>query len=362
MDWHDHRLSKRLELAPSVMDAVYRLLAEIDATKSVFRITHRLQPQAVSRLTQSVIITSTGASNRIEGNRLTDEQVQVLYRNMRIRKFRTRDEQEVAGYLKMLETVFDSYDQMPISEAMILQMHRDMLQHSEKDKRQRGRYKFGPNRVEAKDQTGEVVGVIFDPTPPHLTEIEMRDLIAWYRWAEEEDFKHPLVRAANFIFEFLAIHPFQDGNGRTSRLLTNLMLMQHGYEFAKLASHERLVEAKKADYYLALNQAQSTWKSEQEDLTPWLMFILSVFRDQASAAIELLEGDQIDHLLSAKQLQVWEWVQQHDGATFSRKDVIEVLDMPARTVEASIRRLVEMNRLERLGQGRATRYQIATRR
>lgn len=358
MDWQQHRLSTRLDLASPLVDEVYRLLAEVDATKNVFRITRKLQPQAISRLTQSVIITSTGASNRIEGNRLSDEEVQALYRNMRIRKFRTRDEQEVAGYLKTLETVFDEYGKMPITEAMILQLHRDMLHYSEKDQRQRGQYKFGPNRVEAKDQTGEVVGVIFDPTPPHLTAIEMCELIAWYRWAEEADYKHPLIRAANFIFEFLAIHPFQDGNGRTSRLLTNLMLMQHGYDFAKLASHERLVEARKADYYLALNQTQSSWKSDDEDLSPWLVFIVSLFRDQAAEAIELLEGDRIDHLLSEKQLQVWEWINQYDGETFSRKDVIEALDMPARTVEASIKRLVDMDRLERLGQGRATRYQL----
>ena len=228
MDWTNDRLSKRLTFSPERTEAIYAVLAEIDAVKMAFRLTGKLPPQTISRLTQSVIVTSTGASNRIEGNRLTDDEVEALYRNLRIRKFRTRDEQEVAGYLEMLELILGSYTDMKLSEALILQLHRDMLKYSEKDERQRGNYKFGANRVEAKDQSGNVVGVLFDPTPPHLTPKEMRELVEWFGWADANAFRHPLIRIGNFIFEYLAIHPFQDGNGRTSRLLTNLMLLQQG--------------------------------------------------------------------------------------------------------------------------------------
>lgn len=358
MNWQTDRLSKRLTLSAERTEELYAVLAEIDAVKNAFRLTDKLLPQTINRLTQSVIVTSTGASNRIEGNRLTDDEVEALYRNLRIRKFRTRDEQEVAGYLDRLELILESFADMKLSDAFILQLHRDMLKYSEKDERQRGAYKFGPNRVEAKDQSGNIVGVIFDPTPPHLTPKEMQDLVAWYHWAHEENFKHPLLRIGNFIFEYLAIHPFQDGNGRTSRLLTNLLLLQHGYRFTSLISHEKLIEERKADYYLALNRTQNTWKTENEDIGAWLTYFLDIIRLQATQAMVLVEGDQIEHLLSEKQLALWQWAQSRNAAEFSRKDAIDALHFPARTVEAIIKRLLDFKRLERIGAGRSTRYII----
>lgn len=358
MTWENDRLSKRLTFSPEETEEVFALLSEIDAIKTAFRLTGKLAPQTITRLTQSVIITSTGASNRIEGNRLSDDEVEALYRNLHIRKFKTRDEQEVAGYLEMLELVLESYKDMSLSESLVLQLHHDMLKYSEKDERQRGAYKFGPNRVEAKDANGNIVGVIFDPTPPHLTPKEMQEVIEWYKWAEDENFKHPLIRIGNFIFEYLAIHPFQDGNGRTSRLLTNLLLLQHGYEFTALVSHEKLIEAQKADYYLALNKTQGSWKSKKENIVPWLTYFLGIVKGQANQAIKLIEEENIEYLLSEKQLELWNWVQARNEPTFSRKDAIEALAFPPRTVEAIIKKLLELKRLERIGEGRGTRYQV----
>ena len=358
MDWTDDRLSRRLTFSPERAEAIYAVLAEIDAVKTAFRLTGKLLPQTINRLTQSVIVTSTGASNRIEGNRLSDEEVEALYRNLRIRKFKTRDEQEVAGYLEMLELILGSYADMKLSEVLILQLHRDMLKYSEKDERQRGAYKFGPNRVEAKDQSGNVVGVIFDPTPPHLTPKKMQELVAWQQWANANAFRHPLIRIGNFIFEYLAIHPFQDGNGRTSRLLTNLLLLQQGYMVTALVSHEKLIEERKADYYLALNRAQSSWKSDNEDIYPWLIYFLEIIKAQATKALELIEQDNVETLLSEKQLALWQWAQTRNEREFSRKDAIEALKFPARTVEAIIKKLLALKRLERVGEGRGTRYRV----
>ena len=359
MNWDDHRLSRRLSFRAKDTEALYAIISDIDAIKNAFRLTDKLGPQTLSRLTQSVIVTSTGASNRIEGNRLTDDEVEALYRNLRIKRFRTRDEQEVAGYLETLELILGSYTDMPLSESLILQLHRDMLLYSDKDERQRGSYKFGPNRVEAKDHSGKIVDIIFDPTPPHLTPFETQDLVSWYGWADQEKFKHPLLRIGNFAFEYLAIHPFQDGNGRTSRLLTNLLLLQQGYMFTGLVSHEKLIEERKADYYLALNKSQSSWKSEHEDLYLWLSYFLGIVKAQADAALVIIQDDRIEDLLSEKQLALWQWAQQRNEPTFGRKDAIEALRFPARTVEATIKKLVDMKRLERLGQGRATRYRVS---
>jgi len=358
MSWRDDRLSRRLTFSPERTEELYAVVAEIDAIKTAFRLTGKLAPQTISRLTRSVIVTSTGASNRIEGNRLSDDEVEALYRTLRLRTLKTRDEQEVAGYLEALELVLESYADMKLNEALILQLHRDMLKYSDRDERQRGAYKFGPNRVEAKDQDGNVVGVIFDPTPPHLTPKEMNDLVAWLQWSEAENFKHPLIRIGSFIFEYLAIHPFQDGNGRTSRLLTNLLLLQHGYMFASLASHEKLIEERKSDYYLALNRTQGSWKSEKEDIYPWLSFFLSIVKAQAEIALSLVEADDIEALLSEKQLALWRWAQTRNEPTFSRKIAIEALRYPPRTVEAIIKKLVELKRLQRIGEGRGARYRV----
>lgn len=358
MNWQDFRLSKRLLLPPAATEAIYSMIAEIDTVKNTYGLANKLLPQTIERLTRSVIVTSTGASNRIEGNRLSDAQVEALYRKMRIKSFRTRDEQEVAGYIEMLERIFEHYREIPVTENHVLQLHRDMLAYSDKDEGHKGQYKFGSNRVEAKDQSGNIVGVIFDPTPPHLTKKEMEDLIAWYGWAQSERFRHPLILIANFVFEYLAIHPFQDGNGRTSRLLTNLMLLRNGYAFAALVSHEKLIEETKADYYLALSKSQRTWKTKAEDMTPWLMYIFDIFRRQARAAQAILESDQFEYLLSEKQLALWNWTQGLAGGEFSRGDAIQALGFAPKTVEQIIKKLLDMKKLKQLGQGRATRYRL----
>ncbi len=358
MSYLEQRLSKRLNLKTTLIEEVYELLSKIDAVKNSWAITGKLLPQTIERLTHSVIVTSTGASNRIEGNLLTDDQVEALYKNLRIKKFKTRDEQEVAGYLEMLEFSFEHFKAVNITENTILQIHRDMLKYSGDDERHRGQYKFASNRVEARDQSGNVVGVIFDPTPPHLVQKEMLELTEWYAWAGSENFKHPLILIANFIFEYLAIHPFQDGNGRTSRILTNIMLLQNGYDFTPFVSHEKIIEENKTDYYLALNKTQKTWKTDNEDLAHWLLFFLKTIEKQSHKALEIMEGDNIDYLLSEKQLRILEWGSGTTLTEFSRKDVIDALGMPPRTVEESIKRLVEFKKLEKLGQGRATRYKL----
>ena len=177
LDFRTSRLSRRLELDARLAERVYAMIAEIDGVRNGWRLVGRLQARTLERLVRSVIVTSTGASNRIEGNKLSDAEVEALYSQLRIRKFRTRDQQEVAGYLEVLESVFQNHREMSVGESLILQLHRDMLRHSENDERHAGIYKFGPNRVEAKDAKGQVVGIIFDPTPPHLVPNEMQELV-----------------------------------------------------------------------------------------------------------------------------------------------------------------------------------------
>lgn len=180
--------------------------------------------------------------------------------------------------------------------------------------------------------------------------------MSWYEWAKAHEFRHPLLLLGNFLFEYLAIHPFQDGNGRTSRLLTNFLLLKDGYEFAQVISYEKLIEGNKADYYRALNQMQRSWKTEQEDVTPWLMFFLKTLSVQAGKALALLEEEDEEELLSLNQRKILDLALVSGTEGFSRGEVIKELGLPASTAEKAIRKLVTMGKVEKFGQGRGTRY------
>lgn len=351
-----NRLDKRLQFSSTTTQALYKLLAEIDTVKGQWKLSNTLSPQMITRLQVSALITSAGASTRIEGSKLTDVEVEKLLRGLNIKKFKTRDEQEVAGYLELLKNVFASWTKIKLSENTILHFHKELLKYSAKDARQRGAYKFGPNRVEAKNQKGEVVGIVFDPTPPHLVKKEMDELLMWTGMATKNSDIHPLLVIGNFIFEFLAIHPFQDGNGRLSRILTNFLLLKSGYEYVPFVSHEQLIETKKIEYYLALNKTQRTWKTKIEDVTPWLTYFLQIMKQHSQKALALLSQEAVEEFLSEKQTIIWRFALTQD--TFSRSDVIAATHLNARTVEHTIKKLVAMNTLERMGEGRATRYKV----
>jgi Fic family protein len=207
-----YRVNKRInDFSPENIEKIYSLIAEIDAIKGSWYLASNIVPQIMSRLMESVIITSAGSSNRIEGNKLSDDKVKTVYRNIKIKKFKTRDEQEIARYVELLQFVFENYEEIAVSKSCILWLHKEMLKYCGKDERHRGNYKITSNRVEARDHEGNLAGIIFDPTPPYLVRKEMSELIDWYNRTIGR--KHPLIIISNFIFEYLAVHPFQDGNG-----------------------------------------------------------------------------------------------------------------------------------------------------
>lgn len=352
-----NRFDQRLQFSSNASREITKLLARIDECKGYWEAFQLLSPEYLARMQRAVIISSSGSSTRIEGSHLSDEEVEQLLRTAKIRKLATRDEQEVMGYVETLKEVFDSWKVMQFSENLIKQIHSMTLLHSEKDGRHKGQYKFGPNRVQAVDAKGNVVGIIFDPTPPHLTSKEMQELIEWTQSQLKEQVYHPLLIIANFIFEYLAIHPFQDGNGRTSRVLTNLLLLQQGYSFVPYISHEKLIEDHKVDYYLALKRTTSTWK-KKEDLSPWMLFILHMFVQQGEMAVALTREDQTEQVLSKHQLAVWKALQ--GGTTMGRKEIADVSGVNIRTVEQAIRKLLDLKKIMQIGKGRATRYRSVT--
>jgi len=287
----NNRFDQRLASIPS---EIWSKITQIDELKGQWIAGARLSPQVLGRLKRSVLITSTGASTRIEGARLSDEDVEKLMRGIDIQKFTDRDKQEVKGYYELLENVFDSWKNLRFNESTVKHFHKELLKHVKKDETHRGDYKKTENKVHMLNAAGESLGVLFDTTPAYLTPKETQELVEWTQEALAEKKYHPLLIVGNFLVEFLQIHPFEDGNGRLSRVLTNLLLLKEGYLYMPYISHEKLVEDNKPEYYLALRQSQKTFKAENETITPWLDFFFTIFLKQSKMAVELLSKENIE--------------------------------------------------------------------
>lgn len=349
-------LSKRLEFSAPTLHQLYSLINQIEEIKGQWRGGIRLAPQILNKLKKANLITSSGASTRIEGSLLTDEQVEKLLDGLKIQKLKTRDEQEVAGYAELLNNVFNSWPDIKLSESSIKHFHKELLKYSDKDVRHRGNYKSLPNRVEAKNEIGEVVGVLFDPTPPHLVDKEMKELLDWTINTLAEKKIHSLIIVGAFIFEFLSIHPFQDGNGRLSRVLTNFLLLKEGYEYTPYVSHEKIIEDNKKEYYLSLHQGQKIRHKKKEDITAWILFFLKTILKQSEMALALVTADSIESLLSEKQLAVWNYILEKGIVT--PRDIQEDLKIPVPTILQSLNKLLKLKKIERMGAGRGTRYRL----
>jgi Fic family protein len=252
---------------------VMQLLAAIDEDRGKWNVVEKRENRYLKELRKIATIESIGSSTRIEGATMTDEEIKQLLKDVKITKFKTRDEQEVIGYYEVLELVFDNFSEIRLSESYIKQLHQLLLKHSNKDERHRGGYKHLPNKVVSTYPTGEQK-TIFDTTEPALVEGEMFELIEWTNLQWKEKTIHPLIVLAVFVYEFLSIHPFQDGNGRLSRLLTTLFLLQQGYEFMKYISFENHIEKNKKMYYDALMTAQRKRITQEDIIDKWLLFFL----------------------------------------------------------------------------------------
>ena len=343
----------RLENLPT---SIWEKITQIDELKGRWIGGVRLGPLVLGRLKQSVLITSTGASTRIEGARLSDEDVEKLMRGISIQKFSDRDQQEVLGYFELLRNVFASWERLRFTESLIKQFHRELLKYVEKDTRHRGDYKHQDNKVYMVDAAGQSMGILFDTTSTYLTPKEMQELVEWTQNALHTRKHHPLLVIAGFLVEFLQIHPFQDGNGRLSRILTNLLMLQAGYTYIPYVSHEKIVEDNKPEYYLALRQSQKTFQLDQDTILPWLTFFLDIVLLQARVALDLLSAENIEKLLSPRQVDVWRYMQNTREVT--PKELSDELGIPRPTINQVLNRLIHLDKIERIGLGRGTRYRV----
>ncbi|HOW58974.1 MAG TPA: Fic family protein [Candidatus Omnitrophota bacterium] len=345
------KFSKRIENLPG---EIWTKIARIDELKGQWTGGVHLSPQILGRLKQSVLVTSTGASTRIEGARLFDEDVEKLMRGISVQRFTDRDKQEVKGYYELLLNVFESWRHIRFSESSIKHFHQELLKYAEKDKQHKGEYKRTENKVHMVDSSGKSTDILFDTTPAYLTPKEMQELVEWTQVALGDRKFHPLLVIGNFIVEFLRIHPFQDGNGRISRVLTNLLLLQQGYLYAPYISHEKLIEDNKADYYIALRKSQKTFGKTKEDIIPWLEFFFSMASEQAKRAVDLLSKESIEKLFSPNQIAVMNYIQTVEET--SPGEIAKKLKIARPTVNQVLSRLIQFKKIERFGLGRSTRY------
>jgi len=338
-----------------VTQELLALVSEIDEFKGAWRALGSIAPQRLNALRRLATIESIGSSTRIEGSKLTDREVERLLGNLEIRRFSTRDEQEVAGYADVMETVFRSWSDMPITENHIKQFHRDLLQFSDKDERHRGEYKTLRNDVAAFDANGKMIGIVFETATPFDTPQRMTDLVVWLNQARDLGRLHPLFIVAVFIVVFLAIHPFQDGNGRLSRVLTTLLMLQAGYAYMPYSSLESVVENSKEAYYLALRQTQTTIRTDAPDWQPWLLFFMRALQQQKRRlAVKIEREKNALAVLPELSVKILDYVR--DQGRVTTRDMVREFGASPNTLKVTFTSLVGKGLLARHGAGRATWY------
>ncbi len=340
-----------LQITPEVLG----LIARIDEFKGAWRALGALAPDRLSALRRVATIESIGSSTRIEGSKLTDREVERLLSNLAIKKFETRDEQEVAGYAELVDLMFRAWEDIPFNENHIKQFHQILLQYSQKDERHRGNYKIGSNSIAAFDENGVQIGIVFETATPFDTPHLMAELVQWVTDEREKTVLHPLLIVGIFVVVFLEIHPFQDGNGRLSRVLTTLLLLQAGYAYVPYSSLESVVEANKEAYYLALRQTQGTIRTDTPNWQPWLLFFLRSLAEQVRRLEKKVEREKIVlAALPALSLQIVEFAREHGRITMA--EAIKLTGASRNTLKQHFRDLIERKHLEQHGSGRGVWY------
>lgn len=345
--------SDTLHITPEIL----KLIARVDEFKGAWRALGTLAPDRLSALRRVATIESIGSSTRIEGSKLSDRAVERLLSNRAIQTFETRDEQEVAGYAELMDVVFSSWQDIPFNENHIKQLHQTLLRHSEKDARHRGQYKTNTNHVAAFDESGVQIGIVFETASPFDTPRLMAELVEWVVREREQAELHSLLIIAIFVVVFLEIHPFQDGNGRLSRVLTTLLLLQAGYAYVPYSSLESVIELNKEAYYLALRQTQGSIRTDAPNWQPWLVFFLRSLAEQVRRLEKKVEREKIVlATLPELSLQIVEFAREHGRVTIG--DVIKLTGASRNTLKVHFRNLVEENYLTQRGSGRGVWYEI----
>ena len=337
-----------LDLTMKLMSAISRV-DRFDASWSQIE---KREGQTLKQLKAIATVRSVGASTRIEGSKMTDEEVRVLIEKLDVSKLEERDEQEVVGYFEVLDTIAESYRDIDITEGNLKNLHKILMRYSAKDEWHRGGYKQITNEVEATHQDG-TKATVFKTTEPGLaTEEAMAKLIEWYH---ADTTTLPIVKVSLFVYDFLSIHPFQDGNGRLSRLLATLLLLRNGYSWIQYVSFEHEIESRKAEYYRVLMQTQRQRPGEPVD--EWLAFFLDCLLNiQAQLTYKLNRTAEAAMYLAPREKNILAYIENHPGSKSG--EIAEKLNIPLPTVKKILATMVENKAIVKYGIGVGTKYVV----
>jgi len=340
----------------NITQELLKVISKLDKFNATWEIKNSHNPEYLTHLRHVATIESIGSSTRIEGVKLTDQEIESLLGEVGKQSFSSRDEQEVIGYAEVMETVFNNFQSIQISENYIKQLHRDLLRLSEKDKWHLGDYKKNSNSVEAFDQIGKSLGVVFKTTSTFDTPREMQELVYWTKESLEDNSYHPLIVVAVFNVVFLAIHPFQDGNGRLSRILVTLLMLKAGYSYIPYSSLESIIEKNKDSYYLALQRTQKTLKSKT-DWEPWLNFFFRSLKRQKEHLEIKTEAIEKYSDLSEECAIIMQYIEDNGRINLSKaRELLVNIKISDPTIKNRISKLLKLGLIIRHGKGKATWY------
>ncbi len=329
------------------------VLSQIDKFGGSWTAIEKRESQSLKQLKSIATVRSVGASTRIEGSKMTDDEVEALIKNLEVSKLEERDAQEVAGYYETLDIISESFRDIDVSENNLIMLHNILMKHSEKDAWHRGNYKQHSNMVEATNPDGTKYVIFRTTDPGFATEDAMRQLVQWYN---SDTTTHPIVRAAIFVYDFLSIHPFQDGNGRLSRLLATLLLLRQTYSWIQYVSFEHEIESRKAEYYAVLMQCQR--QRPGEDVYPWATFFLNCLYNIQNQLMNKLQTKNSLSKISPREKKLYSFIESHPGSQSG--EMAAKLDIPLPTVKRILMDMLEKRFIVKHGVGKGTNYTAET--
>lgn len=328
---------------------IVALVAQIHEFKGKYSGLEKTQADVLTQLVNIAKIQSTEASNRIEGIITTDDRLKKIVRDKTMPK--TRSEKEIAGYRDVLAIIHESHDYIPPKPTVILQLHRDLYRFS--GTTSGGSYKSSDNVI-AEDHADGTRTVRFQPVAAWETPDMMKSLCDSYELALADPEVDPLILIPIFILDFLCIHPFNDGNGRTSRLLTLLLLYRAGYYVGKYISIEKLISDSKETYYDTLQESSDGWHEGKNDYTPFVRYLLGVilkaYREFAQR-VDLVTTEKL-----SKTARVREIIKSHVG-TITKSEIMEACpDVSQITAQRALSEMIDSGEILKIGGGRYTKY------
>lgn len=327
------------------------LISQIDRFDASWLAVERREGQSLKELKSIATIRSVGASTRIEGSKLSDEDVDMLLKNIDISKLQERDQQEVIGYYEALEIIDESFEDIPVTQNGLKNLHNILLKFSEKDSWHRGNFKQHSNAVEANLPDGTKQLIFQTTAPGFATEDAIQALIAWHYTDQET---HPLVRCALFCYDFVSIHPFQDGNGRLSRLLATLLLRKYGYKWIRYVSLEHEIESQKNEYYRVLRTCQSNRPGE--DITPWVRFFLLSLKNVQKSLMLKLDTHGAQQSISQKERHLLTIIEAYPG--IKSGEIAKKLAVSNATAKRMLDALLSAKLIERHSNGPSSYYTL----